>query len=321
MVEDAKRSQLMNTCLVAAFTRSQRRKQLEASETESMATGMQLPTFNTRTNAERFLLLFEDYCIVNSCKPEQKPVYFGLALKDTANDWYYNQKEEIRKDWAALKKAFEEQFKSSTSEKLDHLGQFFTSKQQPHEKATDYVIRMTTLAGSEVSDSTIISTIIKGFNSTIKPLIVVQDPANLQELGKIAKKADDTVNSTENERVCVLQRQVETLQEQMETNFAKLTAQITVANVQTSNRSHSPHSRGSHNYRARNPSNGQGNFSGQTSYNQKRVTMSKTCKYCGECHSFDRNCPKFKNKRCFRCGVIGHISTQCRKGYRSQKHE
>ena len=105
----------------------------------NMAASMQLPQFIGGTNTQRFLKSFEDFCIVSNVKPEQKTVFFGLALKGTANDWFYTLLDETHKVWAELQSAFTEQYEMSASQKIDKLGQFFTSQQESSESASDYI--------------------------------------------------------------------------------------------------------------------------------------------------------------------------------------
>ena len=292
----------------------------------NMAASMQLPQFIGGTNAQRFLKSFQDFCIVSNVKPEQKIVFFGLALKETANDWFYTLPDETRKVWAELQSAFTEQHEMSASQKIDKLGQFFTSQQEPSESASDYIIRMVNLSGSEVSEETAVHIIVKGLNKDLRPFILAKEPKSLKDLNQLVKKAQGT---SENEKVSMLQQQVESLQQQMEANFEKLTAKLTIANITPAypQRSRSPYPRSQvGEYRKRSLSN-QGNrnktttsSSGQGQQGQG-VSWAKACRYCREYHSFNQKCPKFKNKKCFRCGTMGHIQSQCRKGYQSNYQE
>ena len=206
----------------------------------------------------------------------------------------------------------------SASQKIDKLGEFFNSHQQQGENASDYIIRMVNLAGSEVSQETTVHTIIKGLNTDLRPFILAKEPKTIKDLNQLVKRVQGNPTTSESEKVTMLQQQMEIMQQQMQDHFAKLTARLTITDVNQvqPQRSRSPYPRNStEQFQQRTHSKPRSN--GQTTTNGQTVSWRKTCRYCGEYHSFNQNCPRFRNKKCFRCGTMGHIKSQCRKGLRS----
>ena len=72
---------------------------------------------------------------------------------------------------------------------------------------------------------------MKGLNKDLRPFILAKKPKTLKNLNQLVKKAQGNTGTSENEKVSMLQQQVESLQQQMDANFEKLTAKLTIANI------------------------------------------------------------------------------------------
>ena len=103
---------MQSSVLVSAITRNQHKIQQGAQELfqqRNMAASMRLPHFTS--GADALIKLFQDYCTVSNVKDEQQTVFSGLALKGTANNWFYT----LPDVWARLQQAFIDQYEMSTS--------------------------------------------------------------------------------------------------------------------------------------------------------------------------------------------------------------
>ena len=315
---------------ISVLTRLQEQSQQASAEQQlqqTMAASLQLPEFTSGTDAKRFLRQFENFCTVSKITNEHKTIYFEAALKGSAKDWLYSLSDETSSVWAQVHQAFLDQYDMSSSQRVEKLEEFFTSRQQPGENASDYIVRMMNLSGSEVSEETAVHTIVKGLNSDLRTFILAKEPKTVKDLNQHVKKVQGTAGNSETQKVSVLQQQVESMQQQMEENFARLTAKLEVATIATTKplRSRSPYpSEGPEGHRQRSLSN-QGNRSlPENQRNRKQgqsVSWQRSCRYCREYHSFDHKCPKFQDKQCYRCGDFGHIQSQCRVSFRSSNRE
>ena len=161
---------------------------------------VQMPEFDGQGDAKRFTADFEAYSTLVQMNAEQKAVCFGLTLRGTARDWFYNLSPENKVTWDLLKGSFEDHYAMSPSQKLDRLTELFMPQQQPEEQPTDYIIRMRSPAReADVKEEIVVQAIIKGLRSNLQQVISAKEPKTLEDLQKMMRSAQGQPRATTEE--------------------------------------------------------------------------------------------------------------------------
>ena len=171
---------------------------------------VQIPHYTVGSSPARFLEVFNNYCTLANVGDDRKAMCFSLALSDPASEWYYGLPQETKATWEAFSTAFKNHYALSPQQKVERMGQLFTANQQPGENAEEYVNRMRTLSVSDISENILVQAIVKGFNSTLKPLLLAKEPTTVQDVLKIAKAAQGAT-AQEDTKLTILHQQVQEL--------------------------------------------------------------------------------------------------------------
>ena len=190
---------------------------------------------------------------------------------------------------------------------------------------------MKNLASSDVTEETVVQTIIKAMSADLRPLLIAKQPKTYKDLTELVRSVQGVATTPEDEKVNALQQQVAMLTQVMQDGFAQLTRQGVAAASPTYSGQDSVSHQRSRVSDQRNRSPYRCGDSLDRERKQQKVTFANTdsqmpngmkaCRYCGECHNFKFKCPKFQNKKCYRCQQFGHIKSQCRNAFRQESRE
>ena len=122
---------------------------------------------------------------------------FPLFLRDTASDWFESIPTETKHDIDALFEAFNERFPLNDYGKWKKTHITFQRKMTTAETVDAYVTDMKKLSKRlpDLSPEILKHTIISGFLPEIRKHVLQQQVRDIDELLKVAKIAEDSLNA------------------------------------------------------------------------------------------------------------------------------
>lgn len=248
-----------------------------------------MPTFSglPSENAEMFLRRFETYAALKDYTPVKKALAFELSLKDKAAGWHYCLTD--KDDFSSVSMKFIQKFGSGAPEgeiNWNAESKLYDSCQEMNETASDYFVRVSTLARSmNKSDVEQVKIVVRGLSPNIRSFVLSKEARSMSDVEKFIKLYDsisspniglETSQSRSTKHVANDKSDIQLLTEKVELLHTEVRTLKEQSSTHPINKIDSPHK----NPRSRNYRHTQG---------QKLV--------------------------CFRCSKEGHRAAECRSKY------
>ena len=285
---------------------------------------------------------FHNYCQYKAYDNAKVLALFKVLLKGNAALWLESQAPETVNDWAALKTAFDDRYKTPEVMRYRSAKEIFSRKQQSDECADDFVANMQKLARTIGADDQMTRyAILNGLRPALQSYVTQREPKTMHELLQAARMAELTAPSA-SETNSPLANQLANVEEQlkqMSLKWDKLLAspitnerersvpetrtpspkRVTFADErQTQGHRFDSSFRSSSRPPITSPNLNRGGMNARASSRGRAVpaqfqqSMNSRCQRCGRRpHSNINYCPAV-NQCCYRCAQRGHYAAVCR---------
>ncbi|XP_053376720.1 uncharacterized protein LOC128547671 [Mercenaria mercenaria] len=237
------------------------------------------PQYQDGQNVNFFLEKFEKVAQINQWTEEEKCVQFCLVMPKSAEQWYLNLTEGVKRNFDDLKESFKNRF-DNVSNRANLYAKFMNLSQE-NNSVQQYIENVTSRGRLlNKTENEIMDRIIYGMKADIKKHVIMKEPKTMGELVKFAKMAED-VQEVYDARI--------PLNQTPESNGP--TGQDSTGNLS-----------GQQTYRQQQP--WRHNPYRRQGFTQKQKNK---CIHCGRCNHLSSDC-YFRNATCHICKKIGHTA-------------
>jgi len=292
-------------------------------------------------NARSWLNRYEYFGEASGANNEILCRFFGMFLSiGAAFDWFSNLGEDIKGNFAQLKRQFLQRF-STNIDPIQTTSELFQMKQKPNQSVRDFIYSVQAKAHSaDISEENILSAINGGLLSHIRADLRRTPPTTLDELIDTAEKSESAysvhppqMNFSEAAFTEIVKNAIGgvnmvELKEQVDLLAQKQNSINAIQKQSTSNTSDRPNHRQWQSYNNKQqhyyPNTTQQNYyhsnkqqpyysnNKQTNY-QSHQNYPKLCRACAfPLHTHDYMHCAAKSKTCYSCNKSGHIMRACR---------
>ena len=275
-----------------------------------------LPEYNGTELISDWLSYFDLYSQDTGRTTDEQKLFDIIShLSHEVKQWFLLLPDATKKDYNALRQALVDKFSPSTPEVLQVKKKMYSAQQKPEQKFKDFVQCIQIKARKiNMPDEETVKIFIHGAHPTMKPHLVMANPATVDALLKLPIVVDDmTTDVPVHQMLHVLNNKMDSLQ----TAHAQL--KDTVAALQYHHDTSNPENTWQ-DFGASPPQPRINSINSHPPAGQHIQRSSKQfCGQCGKKCRGNQECPAF-GKECYHCGFLHHFKHMCQSRFTERYH-